>query len=174
MSTAGKSLPCPNNDLIPHLVIDGCAKALDFYKNAFGAVEMCRMPMPGGDKIMHAAMTIEGKKIMLADDFPDFCGGKASSPTVLGGSSVTIHRYVSRLRCRDGQVRKGGGHGQDARRRDVLGRPLRRGDRSVRPHLGLRHAHQRPHARADDGRCERVLCECVSRLSLRESVPAFL
>ena len=45
------------NGLIPHLVVKGAAKAIDFYKAALGAVEICRMPA-GDDRLMHAAITI--------------------------------------------------------------------------------------------------------------------
>ncbi|MDZ4817690.1 MAG: VOC family protein [Planctomycetota bacterium] len=94
---AAKVDPIPKGQegLIPHLVCDPCADALEFYKKAFGATEVCRMPAVGSDKIMHAQILIDGRPIMLADDFPEYCGGKAQSPTALGGSSVTIHRYVS-------------------------------------------------------------------------------
>ena len=40
--------------LVPHLVVDDAAAALDFYAKAFGAEEMVRMPGPEG-KLIHAA-----------------------------------------------------------------------------------------------------------------------
>jgi PhnB protein len=43
---------------------------------------------------MHAAILIDGKAVFLADDFLEYCG-KSSTPKALGGSSVTIHRYVA-------------------------------------------------------------------------------
>lgn len=79
--------------LVPHLVVDGAAKALEFYAKAFGAEETCRMPSPDG-RLMHAEMTIGDQTIFLCDDFPEYCGGKSRTPTALGGSTVTIHRYV--------------------------------------------------------------------------------
>ncbi len=88
-----QAIPKGCEGLIPHLMIDGCAKALDFYKKAFGAVETMRMPSEDGKKIMHAEMKIGNKLIYLGDDFPEF-RGKALSPTSLGGSPVTIHQYV--------------------------------------------------------------------------------
>ncbi|HTN74741.1 MAG TPA: VOC family protein [Pirellulaceae bacterium] len=94
MSQANKPIPDGHAGLIPHLVCSPCAKALEFYKQAFGAVETCRLPAPGSDKIMHAQMTIDGLPIFLADDFPEFCGGNSQSPQTLGGTPVTIHRYV--------------------------------------------------------------------------------
>jgi PhnB protein len=88
-----KPIPDGKDGLIPHLVCSPCAKALDFYKKAFGAEEVQRMPGPDG-RLMHAAIRIDGKFLFLADDFPEYCGGKAKNPNALGGSPVTIHRYV--------------------------------------------------------------------------------
>ncbi|MCL4196452.1 MAG: VOC family protein [Phycisphaerales bacterium] len=79
--------------LIPHLVVQGCDKALDFYKKAFGAEEICRMPSPDG-RVMHAEIRIGSAMIFLADDFPEYCGGKARNPKALGNTPVTLHQYV--------------------------------------------------------------------------------
>jgi PhnB protein len=87
-------IPRGREGLIPHLVCDPCAEAIEFYKRAFGAEEVGRMPAPDGTKIMHAAILIDGRPVFLADDFPEFCGGKSRSPKALGGTPVTIHRYV--------------------------------------------------------------------------------
>lgn len=87
-------IPPGHEGIIPHLVIEGAADALEFYKKAFGAEEVFRMPAPGGDRLMHAEMLISGKPVYLADDFPEFCGGKAQNPKALGGTPMTIHQYV--------------------------------------------------------------------------------
>jgi uncharacterized glyoxalase superfamily protein PhnB len=89
-----QAIPAGHEGLIPHLVCDRCADAIEFYKKAFGAEEMCRMPAPDGRRIMHAAIRIAGSNVFLADDFPEYCGGKSQSPDALGGTPVTIHRYV--------------------------------------------------------------------------------
>lgn len=73
-----------------HLVVDDAAAAIDFYVEAFGAVEMIRLPGPDG-KIVHASLLLNGAMIMLNDDFPEMSGGKSMTPTSLGGSGVTIH-----------------------------------------------------------------------------------
>lgn len=87
-------IPAGHEGLIPHLVCSPCADAIEFYKQAFGAEEMGRMPAPDGNRIIHAAIQIDGRPVFLVDDFPEFCGGKSSSPLALGGTPVTIHRYV--------------------------------------------------------------------------------
>jgi PhnB protein len=80
--------------LVPHLVVNGASKALDWYAKAFGAEEVCRMPAPDGERLMHAEMKIGDKVVFLCDDFPEYCGGKSRTPAALGGSTVTIHQYV--------------------------------------------------------------------------------
>jgi PhnB protein len=74
----------------PHLVCAGAADAIDFYKRAFGADEMMRLPGPDG-KLMHGCVSINGSSVMLVDEYPD-CG--MSSPKSLGGTAVTVHLIV--------------------------------------------------------------------------------
>lgn len=75
----------------PHLVIRGAAKAIEFYKKAFGAEEIMRMPGMGPDSIGHAELKIGDSIIMLADEFP---GMPVQSPAKLGGTTVNLHLYV--------------------------------------------------------------------------------
>lgn len=79
------------NGLIPHLVVKNGAKAIDFYKAAFGAVEMARMAEPDG-RLMHAALQIGDSALFLCDDFPEHCGGVSRAPQ--GPSPVTLHLCV--------------------------------------------------------------------------------
>ena len=88
-----QKIPPEHSGLIPHLVCDPCADAIEFYKKAFGAEEVRRMPGPDG-RIMHAELRIGGKPLFLVDDFPEYCGGKSQSPKALGATPVTIHRFV--------------------------------------------------------------------------------
>jgi uncharacterized glyoxalase superfamily protein PhnB len=76
--------------VIPHLVCEGAADAIEFYKKAFNAVEQMRMPGDNG-RIMHAALIIGDSTIMLADDFPEYGG---LGPKALKGSPVTLHMVV--------------------------------------------------------------------------------
>jgi uncharacterized glyoxalase superfamily protein PhnB len=87
-------IPAGSEGLIPHLVCDPCADAIEFYKKAFGAQETYRVPTPDGKRLIHAEIRIDGRPLFLADDFPEYCGGKASSPQALGGTPVTVHRFV--------------------------------------------------------------------------------
>jgi PhnB protein len=83
-------VPCGYHTLSPHLRVRGAVEALEFYKNAFGAEEVCRVPGPNGT-IMHAEMTIGDSRLMLCDEFPDW---GALSPKSLNGTGVTLNLYV--------------------------------------------------------------------------------
>jgi PhnB protein len=63
-------IPAGHEGLIPHLVCDPCADAIEFYKQAFGAEEVRRAPGPDGKRLMHAEIRIGGKPVFLVDDFP--------------------------------------------------------------------------------------------------------
>ena len=73
----------------PHLIVKGAAKAIEFYKEAFGAEEVRRMPGPDG-KLMHAEIRLGNSRILLADEFPHWGshGPRGDSPAVL------VHLYV--------------------------------------------------------------------------------
>jgi PhnB protein len=86
-------IPAGQQAITPHLVIKGASEAIEFYKRAFGAQEVCRLPFPGADgqvKLGHAAVQIGDSKLFLADEFPDH---GAVGPD--GSSPVTIHLYVT-------------------------------------------------------------------------------
>lgn len=87
-------IPAGRDGLIPHLMCDPCADAIEFYKQAFDAEDVKRMPAPDGKRLMHAEIRIGDRMVFLADDFPEYCGGKSQTATALGGTPVTIHRYV--------------------------------------------------------------------------------
>jgi PhnB protein len=85
-----KPIPDGYHSVTPYLIINGAAEGIDYYKKAFGATELFRMPTPDG-KIGHAEIKIGDSPIMLADEFPEM-GYK--SPQSLGGSPVSIMIYV--------------------------------------------------------------------------------
>jgi PhnB protein len=84
--------PVPDgmHTITPHLVCAGAADAIEFYKKAFNAVELGRVPGPQG-KLLHALIRIGDSAVMLVDEFPDW---KAFGPKSLKGSPVTIHLYT--------------------------------------------------------------------------------
>jgi uncharacterized glyoxalase superfamily protein PhnB len=90
--TAQSANPIPQgmHSLSPHLICAGAAKAIEFYKAAFNAIEQMRMPGPNG-KLMHAALRIGDSTLMLVDEMPEH---GAMGPKALKGSPVTIHLYV--------------------------------------------------------------------------------
>jgi PhnB protein len=85
-----KPIPKGYHTATPYLIIKGAAKAIEFYKKAFGAAEMTRMTQPDG-RVGHAEIKIGDSLIMLADEFPEM---GARSPQSLGGSPVSILLYV--------------------------------------------------------------------------------
>jgi PhnB protein len=94
MSKTVQPIPPGHDNLIPHLVCNSCSEAIEFYKKAFGAEEIQRMPAPDGRRIMHAAIKIGKSVVFLVDDFPEMCGGKSETPLALKGTPVTLHHYV--------------------------------------------------------------------------------
>lgn len=72
-----------------YLIVDDAAKALDFYRDAFGAEEMYRLPM--GDRIGHAETRIGDTVLMLSDEWPDM---NALSPNTRGGATSSFMIYV--------------------------------------------------------------------------------
>ena len=102
---AVKPIPDGYYTATPYLIVKGAARALDFYKQAFGAQELMRFPMPDG-KVGHAEIKIGNSPIMLADEFPEM-GHK--SPESLGGSPVSIMLYVPDVDKTFAQALKAGG-----------------------------------------------------------------
>lgn len=90
MASTVKPIPEGYHTATPYLIVSGAANAIEFYKKAFGATELLRMPHPGG-KVGHAEIKIGDSLIMLADEFPEM---NARSPQSLGGSPVNILLYV--------------------------------------------------------------------------------
>lgn len=84
-----KAKPDGYHTITPHIVCENCAEAIAFYKKAFGAQEVLRMPTPDGSKIMHAEMKIGDSVLMLCDPMTPDCTPDPSSPTAIG-----LHLYV--------------------------------------------------------------------------------
>jgi PhnB protein len=90
MSTSTKPVPDGYPTATPYLMVKDAAKAIDFYKRAFGATESMRMEDPQG-RIAHAEIRIGNSPVMLCDEFPEM---GARSPLSIGGSPVMIYLYV--------------------------------------------------------------------------------
>jgi len=86
-----KPIPDGMNTVTPHLVCKEAAKAIEFYKKAFGAEERFRLGTPDKKKVLHASLRIGNSAIMLADEFPDW---GSVGPETLKGTPVVIHLYV--------------------------------------------------------------------------------
>ena len=82
-------IPDGYHTVTAYLMVDDAAKALDFYREAFGAEELFRLPM--GDKIGHAEIMIGDTHLMLADEFPDM---DALGPNKRGGPTASFMIYV--------------------------------------------------------------------------------
>ena len=87
---AAKPIPEGYHTLTPSLTVRDAARAIEFYKRAFGAVEKGVMKGPDG-KVMHAELRIGDSLVMLADEFPQF---GSLSPQSIGGTGTGLHIYV--------------------------------------------------------------------------------
>lgn len=74
----------------PYITVDGAAEAIEFYKKAFGAEEILRMPMPDG-KLGHAEIKIGDSHVMLSDEFPEM---DKLGPANRGGATSSLMVYV--------------------------------------------------------------------------------
>ena len=89
---AGKAKPMPDgfHVITPYLIVKGAADAIEYYKNAFGATELMRLPQPDG-RVGHAELKIGDSVFMLADEFPEM---KIVGPATLGNTSVGLLLHV--------------------------------------------------------------------------------
>jgi PhnB protein len=89
-----KPIPEGYHSLTPHIVVREAAKAIDFYKRAFGAEEFRRSPGPDGKSIMHAVLKIGDSFLILNDEFLDTpCPTRA--PQTVGGTATMLHLFVT-------------------------------------------------------------------------------
>jgi PhnB protein len=90
---ATKPIPEGYHSVTPYLIVKGAARAIDFYKQAFGATELVRMDGPDGT-IGHAEVKIGDSPVMLADEHPEM---GFRSPQTLGGAGVSLMVYVDNV-----------------------------------------------------------------------------
>lgn len=84
-----KPIPDGYHSVTPYLTVDDGNAAIDFYKQAFGAIEVFRMPT--GDKVAHAEVRIGDSIVMLADEMPEM---GLLGPKARGGSTAGLMIYV--------------------------------------------------------------------------------
>ncbi|HXN49623.1 MAG TPA: VOC family protein [Bryobacteraceae bacterium] len=90
MSQTVKPIPEGYHSLTASIVVNDAARAIDFYKRAFNAVEMGRFSSPDG-KVAHAELKFGDSKLMLSDEFSF---GPTRSPATLGGTTTTFYIYT--------------------------------------------------------------------------------
>jgi PhnB protein len=87
---AVKPIPEGYHSITPYLAVDDAAKAIEFYRDAFGADEVIRMPGPDG-KIAHAELQLGDSKLMLSDPFPE---SNVQPPSTRSGPTASVFMYV--------------------------------------------------------------------------------
>ncbi len=86
-SSAIKAIPDGIHTITPHIVVREAGRAAEWYKQALGAEERGRIPVPGG-KFMQIELWFGDSAVMLADEFPD---AGVLSPQTIGGNPVVLH-----------------------------------------------------------------------------------
>lgn len=84
--------PAGYSSVTPYMVVSSAERAIAFYKKAFGAEELMRMPSPDGKRLMHAELRVMGAPVMMSDEFPEYSANKG--PDMIGSTTVTLHLYV--------------------------------------------------------------------------------
>ncbi|PCI38156.1 MAG: glyoxalase [Thiotrichales bacterium] len=86
-----KTIPDGCNAVMPYIVIDDAAAAIEFYTKALGAKQGMSLPNPTGKGIMYAEIQIGTSRIMLGEPCPQYSGKSAKT---LGGSPISFYVYV--------------------------------------------------------------------------------
>jgi PhnB protein len=101
---AANPIPEGYHTLQIYLAVEDASKAIDFYKEAFGAEETIRMPGPDG-KVAHAELQIGDSKLMLSDPFPQ---SDVRPPSERGGPTASIFMYVDDVDATFEQAQRAG------------------------------------------------------------------
>jgi PhnB protein len=97
---AVRPIPAGYHSVTPYIIVQGAARAIEFYKQAFGATEIMRLADPSG-KVGHAEIKIGDSNVMLADEHPEM---GIRGPKSLGGSPAILLIYVTDVDARFGQA----------------------------------------------------------------------
>jgi PhnB protein len=100
-----KAVPEGYNSVTPYLALRDAAKAIAFYKEALGATELYRLPMPNG-KLGHAEMQIGNSRVMMSDEAPEWGNKSAKS---LGGTPIGLCVYTDDVDALAERFLKAGG-----------------------------------------------------------------
>ena len=90
MSNSVKPIPDGYHSITPYITVKNAVEAIEFYKKAFGAIELLRMPDASG-RISHAEIRIGDSVIMMSDEHPEM---GVYSPQHYGGAPVGVLLYV--------------------------------------------------------------------------------
>ena len=159
---AVKPIPEGYHSITPYLIINEAAKAIDWYKNAFGAQQVLRMEDPSTGRIGHAELKIGDSYIMLADEHPDM---GYRSPKTPGGAGISLLLYVKDV---DNVVKRAVDAGAKLERPvqdQFYGDRMGHDPRSLWPRLVDRHSHRR----RPTGRNARTLKESIPATSSAKS-----
>ena len=142
---AGSVKPVPEGYhlVTPYLCIKGASEAIEFYKSAFDATELMRIPSPYGS-IGHAEIQIGDSRIMISDESPEM---GFRSPATIGGTPVHVYMYVEDVDRIFAQAIAAGATAMMPFGRPILGRPHRHFGRPIRAPLVREHPQGRPDRR---------------------------
>jgi len=101
---AANPIPEGYHSLTPYLAVEDASRAIDFYKEAFGAEEIVRMPGPDGS-VAHAELQIGDSKLMLSDPFPQ---SNVRPPSERGGPTSSVFMYVQDVDATFDQAQRAG------------------------------------------------------------------
>lgn len=91
-----KAIPEGFHTLSPHIMVRDAGNAIEFYKKAFGAEEIVRMPGPDGKTVMHAELKFGDSTMMMCQEMPGMeCS--SVSPQTAGKTTAVLHLYVDNV-----------------------------------------------------------------------------
>ena len=88
-----KAIPDGMHTITPHIVVRDAVRAVEWYKQALGAEERSRVPLPGG-KLMSVELWFGDSAVMVADEFPEM---GVVSPQTVGGTSTVLNLYTEEV-----------------------------------------------------------------------------